>query len=534
MNKDLRPLQNKVKSISEVSSSRVTIILPNGKVISDSSFNFSKMENHIDRDEVKQAILGQVGEALRHSPTLGEDFLYIAVPLYSKSGELVGVLRNSVSVSNLQDSLSNLTRKVLIWSLLLLFVLTYFIYAQAKKISAPLELIKKHVEHFSLDELEESVLLGQSNTEEIDSLFRSVKKMSIQLRSQFVKISKQRNEMNAVFTSMIEGVITILPDLTVYHINRSALNLFDYPADNRIKGTPLSTIIENEEILNFAKKLLSHHNSLATEVKFGDKTLEIHGSMLDLDDNSLQGAVLVFDDITKMRELETHRTEFVANVSHELKTPLTVIQGYVETLKEEDIDDKETRLKFMTTIERHTIRLKAIVEDLLALSSLEKESSLGNLELAEVSIKKLLSNVIELCRPRAKAKNILIECNCVDAIIKVAPSLIEQAIMNLLDNAIKYGPENTEVSLLTYVEDDYITITVSDKGQGIAPHHLPRLFERFYSVDKARSRELGGSGLGLSIVKHIALSHGGEVDVKSEIGIGTQFIFKIPILLTNS
>jgi signal transduction histidine kinase len=426
-------LRVRTTQLALLSENRITVVLPNGKVIADSSYDPVKMENHAKRKEITDALKGKPSESMRFSPTLKEKHLYIAIPL-NFGNRIVGALRTSVSVEKIDISLMTLTKKLITWSFFLLIFLTYFIYNQAKKISTPLEEMKRHVESFassnSLINFKESIAITDSSTEEIASLIDAIKQMSNQLQVQFEKINRQTDE-------------------------------------------------------------------------------QIHV-------------------ISKMRELENHRKEFVANVSHELKTPLTAIQGFLETIKE-GVDDQETLDKFIDIILKHSLRLKNIIEDLLTLSSIERESEIGSLDMHSGYIQGVLENIISLSDYKAQKKGIKISLSGSDHECQINIPLIEQAIINLLDNAIKYGPENSKISVTTSLSDSFIQINVSDQGQGIDKIHHERLFERFYSVDKARSRQLGGSGLGLSIVKHIVLSHGGNVKIKSEPPNGSSFIIELPL-----
>jgi two-component system phosphate regulon sensor histidine kinase PhoR len=525
---EFKSLQGRIKEIAKKSKNRVTIILPSGKVIADSSFDIKKMENHLKRAEISEALKGEVGKSIRFSPTLKENHLYVAIPIKYKT-RIIGVLRNAVSVDKLQTELYELTKKVILWSILLLILLTYFIYYQAKRISSPLEEIKKQVDVVASGNFQEKIILTEASSEEVSSLSISVQKMSETLQGQFQKINKQKNEQLAVFGSMLEGVITIYPDISIYHINKAALNLFSFQINGAIKGTPLRDVVKSERIFQMATKLLEDHKTVDNEFEYqSGRVLNVHGTILESEQTGMLGAVLVFNDITKMRELENHRKDFVANVSHELKTPLTAIQGYLETIREESLD-KKTLDKFLSIINKHSMRLKSIIEDLLDLSSIEKESEVGGLKLEKQMILPLINNVVSLCSERYIKKNINIVISGEDYKVKINPPLIEQALINLIENAVKYGPEDSTVTIELQKSNSILEIRVIDRGQGIPSEHHGRLFERFYSVDKARSRELGGSGLGLSIVKHIAISHGGNVRVESEIGKSSTFIVELPL-----
>lgn len=530
MAKKFLTLQKEIKLLSLKSENRISVILPSGKIIADSSYNASKMENHKDRQEVAQALDGKTGHSIRFSLTSKKKQLFIALPL-SDGTQIIGILRNSVPINQLQTSLYLLTKNIMYWSFVLLLMLTYFIYFQAKKISLPLEEMRKQVDHFSGGNFQHQIEMRETATEEISSLYSAIHKMSTELQTQLQKINKQKNEQLAVFTSMLEGVITIHPDMTIYHINKAALDLFNYiPGEIPIKGTPLKEVVKSERIFSMTETLFEDHKNIVNEFEYKSGiVLNVHGTILRSDETGMLGAVLVFNDITKMRELESHRKQFVANVSHELKTPLTAILGYLETIMDGDIDDKATLNKFLDIIHKHSKRLKTIIEDLLSLSSIERESEIGGLKLEQLNIIPVIENAISLCQDKAKSKGVNIILEGANELAKINLPLLEQAIINLIDNAIKYGPQDSTVNVSLSKNDKTLSITVIDKGSGIPQQHHDRLFERFYSVDKARSRELGGSGLGLSIVKHIALSHGGNVRVESKINHGSSFIFELPL-----
>lgn len=525
-------LAKSVQRLGKIAKSRITVILPNGLVVADSSFNPIEMENHATREEVASALQGEIGEASRFSPTLEENFLYVAIPL-KENGEIKGVLRNAVTKSKLEASLSNLTEKVIIWSFVLLIILTYFIYIQAKKISSPLEEIRHQVEILASGDFVTTLIPSSNQSAETYSLAKSIKSMGDKIQQQFEKINNQKNEQLAVFASMLEGVITITPDMTVYHINESALKLFGAGLEKSVRGIDLKELVKSAKIVESSRNLLESHIPFSIEVKTSSGLiLDVHGAPLKPTSTNRLGAVLVFNDVTKIRNLEAHRREFVANVSHELKTPLTAIQGYLETLSGDILEDKKTVEKFLTIINKHAVRLKTIVEDLLALSSIEKEEGRLSIEMSRVSADQLISNVISLCSDKASRKGVNLVFKQSGIHLSANVQLMEQALINLVDNAISYSREGDEIvlkcELVESLKDTSCLFSVRDNGIGIAKEHHERLFERFYSVDKARSRELGGSGLGLSIVKHIALTHGGNVRVESEVGVGSEFIIAVP------
>lgn len=518
------------KSLSQKSDSRITIVNSNGEVLADSHNPISQMDNHQLRPEIKSALAGTPGNSIRLSDTENQKYLYVALPL-TVNGKVIGAIRNSISLSKIEKSLYDITQNIIFWSAILFIFMGIVIYVQSKKISAPLEELNDRINKFALENFDESVDINITDTTtEVTTLFSTLNSMSEKITTQFEKINKQKNEQLAVFASMLEGVITIYPDLGINHINKAALKLFSYKPTKRIKGTPLFDVVNNDEIIFLAENLIKTQKQVDDEIELENGLiLNLHGTILESNNDGIRGAVLVFNDITKIRKLESHRKQFVANVSHELKTPLTAIQGYLETVQDEQLDDINTIKRFLKIINKHSIRLKTIIEDLLMLSSLDREANSGEVSLMVQNILPPLQNVISLCKDKADEKNIKIELFEQSIHLPLNAHLIEQALINLIDNAIKYSPQNSKVEIHLSLFKNNLRIEVKDQGAGIDPKHHERLFERFYSANKARSRELGGSGLGLSIVKNIILLHSGNIYIESEPGKGSSFFVELPL-----
>jgi two-component system phosphate regulon sensor histidine kinase PhoR len=330
---------------------------------------------------------------------------------------------------------------------------------------------------------------------------------------------------------MTEGVIAIDTEERIVSINQAAARLFEYePLD--CQGKSIQEIIRSPALQQFIRQALSSKIPSEEDITLfqnEERVIDVKGSPL-LDANQHQiGTLVVFHDVTQLRRLEDMRRDFVANVSHEIKTPLTAIKGFVETLQQGKVEKAQEKERFLGIIQKHVDRLNAIIEDLLALSRIEQEDENKEIEFEPVKISDVFQAAIQLCRPKADEKNIRINLNCEkQATANFDPTLIEQAVVNLLDNAIKFSDPGSTVQVESHHENDQIVIRVQDQGIGIAQKHLPRLFERFYRIDKARSRNMGGTGLGLAIVKHIAQAHGGYVMVESRLGEGSCFSIHLP------
>ncbi len=367
---------------------------------------------------------------------------------------------------------------------------------------------------------------------EVDALAEAMNGMADQLNNRIRTVTSQRNELEAVLTSMTEAVIAVDTDERIMSCNHAAEVLFGIDIAGA-QGRTIQEVIRNSRFHVFVKGILAGKGTPDddTVIQFPpDRSLQANGTLLgDSSDRSI-GALVVLNDITRLKALETIRRDFVANVSHELKTPITSIKGFVETLRDGASDDPDSARRFLDIILKHADRLNAIIDDLLSLSRVEQEAESDAMRFEPVPMIDTLQSAIGMCDRKARGKNISIDLDCpADLIVTINAALIEQAVVNLLDNAIKYSHPESRVRVAAKAEQGESVITVEDSGIGIPEKDLPRIFERFYRVDKARSREMGGTGLGLAIVKHIVNAHGGSVEAASAPGKGSVFFIRIPL-----
>jgi len=342
---------------------------------------------------------------------------------------------------------------------------------------------------------------------------------------------RQRNELEAVLANMVEAVITVDQDERIIRCNTAAAKLFGI-APEQISVRSIQEMIRNASIQRFVKKTFEaegpHEDVLVLNFE-QEQFLHVHGALLQREQGQSPEALFVFHDITRLKQLENIRREFVANVSHELRTPITSIVGFVETLQDGAIHDPENAKKFLKIIEKNAQRLNSIITDLLTLSRIEQGNEQEQIVLRRVRLKDVLESVILVCENRAEEHQVQLHLECPAGLWgNVNAPLLEQAIVNLVDNAIKYSDPGSSILLKAETKGQEMRIAVQDSGCGIPPEHLPRLFERFYRVDKARSRKLGGTGLGLAIVKHITNVHQGRVEVESTPGAGSAFSIILP------
>jgi two-component system phosphate regulon sensor histidine kinase PhoR len=353
--------------------------------------------------------------------------------------------------------------------------------------------------------------------------------MSEELENKIRIISEDKDKMKVILSSIIEGIIAIDKEGRIILFNHALGNMIDYSFD-RVLGKFHWEIIRNNQLNELLKETLQKGQTLTREIiLFSPQEKIFHASANPLTEkNKIWGAVVVLNDITEIKKLEKMRSEFVANVSHELRTPLTSIQGFVETLKEGVMDDPKKARYFLTIIERQSNRLNTLIEDLLQLSRIESQEILMNFQ--SVNLKELVDQITLEFKGKIedKKQHLKVDISPRLPLLKVDSEQIATVLRNLLDNAIKYTPNRGEISISALKKAENIYIEVADNGIGISAEHLPRLFERFYRVDKDRSRKLGETGLGLAIVKHIVQAHGGTVGVDSGLGKGSKFFFTLP------
>lgn len=511
------------------SSARITVVLPDGTVAGDSDEDPAVMENHAERPEIAQALRGERGVSVRHSGTLGTGMLYVAVPVVSE-GRVVGVLRASAQTAGIGAALRGLYLRSAVSGAFVMLAAGLVGFLLVRRIAKPISALHAAAERYARGELEFRVSIDRPG--ELRSLAETLNDMAGQLRRRIQTVTSQRNELDGILSSMSEAVFLLDGALQVRRMNTAARRLFGKSAEP-VAGRPLLEICRNTDLQSFAERTLESGGPLEESLTvYGTPPvhLQAHGTVLAGESGPNEGVLLVLADVSRLVRLEGVRRDFVANVSHELRTPVTSIMGFIETLREGAADDPGTRERFLSIIGRHAERLQAIMDDLLTLARLE-QGGREAVRMEPCRVEALVHEVLELCGPAAEAKEISIVTSVPDEPLEVRANavLLEQAVMNLVDNAIKYSEPGTAVEVSVKPADGTLEIAVRDRGCGIPARDLPRIFERFYRVDKARSRTLGGTGLGLAIVKHIALVHRGEATVESVLGEGSTFTIRLPM-----
>lgn len=517
-----------VKDLGASSSTRITVIGPNGKVVADSEENPADMENHGNRPEFKDAFEKGIGSSLRFSNTLGQRMMYLALPI-KEQGKILAIVRTSVPVVAVDEKIRELNDKIILSAIIVAICAAVITFIVSGRVSRPIRQMKETARQFALGQLDLRVPMPKQA--ELTELAKALNEMARQLQDRIQTITEHRNELKAILSSMVEGVVAFDSDGRIVNINEAAADFLSTDT-GAARGCSIEEVIRNTEFQEFVKNILNEERTGQTDIVLSgreERVVRLEGANLTDDKGKKSGAVVVISDLTRMRRLEDVRRDFVANVSHELRTPITSIKGFVETLLEGAVRNPQQAERFLRIIARHSDRLNAIVEDLLSLSNLEDGSEKRKILFEKASVKRVLDSVVATSAPRAEEKNITVELDCQENIeAKINTVLVEQAVLNLVDNAIKYSEPAGKVQIRAYRTNKTIVISVRDYGCGISKVHQSRIFERFYVVDKSRSRKLGGTGLGLAIVKHIAEVHGGRVTIESTPGVGSTFLLHLP------
>tara|TARA_A100001037_G_scaffold134633_1_gene122027 strand:- start:308 stop:1546 length:1239 start_codon:yes stop_codon:yes gene_type:complete len=411
--------------------------------------------------------------------------------------------------------------------LFFVFIVTLLInFIISKNIANPLEGMVYTAERFSKEDFSNKI--KPSKIYEINSLAKSLNLMAEKLNERIRAITIQKNENDAILISMSEGVIATNRLSEIIKVNDYLVKLFDLK-DNII-GFDVRTIIRNQQFLDFYNQLINISDSSKKIEQVIDginkRKILCSGTALKDQEGNFIGNVIIVNDITKIKSLEKIRKDFVANVSHELKTPLTALKGYVETLK--TVDNEKDKLHFLNILEKHTSRMNLIINDLLELSKLE-ESSESIISKKEINILDLINDTVNQSEHLISKKQVGVNIKCSKGIsFNLNERLMQEALANLLNNAIQYSQKKSSIKINGFIEKDYLNISVQDSGIGFEKSQFHNIFKRFYRIDSSRSKDTGGTGLGLSIVKHIIRLHNGSVEVESEIGLGSKFTLIIP------
>ena len=508
---------------------RITVVLPDGTVVADSAVGAAGvpgMENHALHPEIRDALSGTTGLSLRRSITVREEQRYAALPI-SIGGSIVGAARASVPVATLTRRLWQIT--AIIWgtglfALLLILGGAAFV---ARKVTDPLSEIQAAAKEMGAGNLARRARVRTED--EFQMVANAMNRMASHLAGTIGQLDAGKVRLETLLANLDDGVIVIAADRSVRMMNREAGKIFD-ASGTMGAGRPYPEVIRHPQALAFIDGWIQGEEpeprDLAIVTRKGSRTVRCSGTTVRYPGESAADVLLTLRDVTEERRLAQVKSDFVSNASHELRTPLTNIRGYLEAIQDAVREGAKPEASFVDVALGNALRMERLIDDLLELS--RAESGAAPLKEEETSLSSFLSRVADPHRISAKqtGKTMVVEAG--DGALRADLRKLALALSNLVDNALKYGKEGGRVTISGRIEGDACLLEVADDGPGISPEHLPRIFERFYRVDRGRSRELGGTGLGLSITKHIVESHGGSIRVESRLGVGTRFTIRFP------
>ena len=526
---DYEEIRSTVSNVAQDSSMRITVVDGSGMVLADSHENPMAMNNHLRRPEIQLAYTNGLGSSERYSFTLGKNYRYLAVPIYARQ-QLAGFARVAKSSDDLRSEISLEIKVLLRNSAVVAFAILLLAFYLASRQASKVAELTAVAEEISKGNFERRIPEG--NDLGLKKMAEAINQMARSSAQGVTEVIADRNRLTTIFTCMVEGVIDVDMDQKVLHINEAAARLLSVNEKECI-GHPIWQGIRSQEILNALDEAIRNRSVIKTQMRLNRESdpliIDIYAASLSDDQGLPIGAVLVLHDITEIKKLERVRTDFVANASHELKTPITAIRGLTETILDDEEVDKETVIHFTNRVHAQSLRLSQLVGDLLTISRLENGQNekdydkINFIDLVRQSVKAAQTSAEE------KGHTLVTELPDTELPLYADRQNMSQLIDNLIDNAIKYTEEPGTITVRLKKEGSWALLEVQDTGLGVSPQYQQRVFERFYRVDKARSQSLGGTGLGLSIVKNIAEKHGGSVSVESQLGSGSTFTFRLPL-----
>jgi len=521
INNNIDSLKSKVNNLGEQTNTRITIIDTLGVVLADSKRDPKTMENHLHRQEIHDVLVKKKTiSILRYSTTLQKEMLYVAMPINDINNNLIAVSRIAIFLSDIDNLNFIIFRDIIKITLFILFITIALIIIIASNITKPIKELTKASRKIALGDFDINIIT--KTNDEIRELGIYFNQMTYKLKKLFNELIAQKKSYTALISSIMEGILVINFKGEILLTNKAFNDIFNISG---IEGKEYKEVLKINEIKEIIDEVILYKKIIKKEISFNNRTYLI-SSNLTKSNNEIIFIIYDFTDLSNINQL---KKDFIVNVSHELRTPLTAIKGYIETI-EDDVEGET--LKYVEIIRKHTDRLINIVQDLLTLSELENATN--TIQLSKTDINIILYNVTKLLEPKAKEKNIKLICQVEEGFpkVKIDPFKMEQVFINLIDNSIKYTSSGF-VKVDIFQRDEFAYFEISDTGSGIPKEHHSRIFERFYTIDKSRSRKVGGTGLGLSIVKHIILLHNGEIYIDSNYTNGTKFVIKLPLKISN-
>jgi two-component system phosphate regulon sensor histidine kinase PhoR len=521
-----RKTSNQLEQVAKISNSRVTLIDAQGKVFADSEKDIANLENHFNRPEVQEARLRGTGKSVRFSNSLGIDMLYVAVTIQD-GARTTGYVRLARPLHDVQNEIDKVYQYILlslfIVAIISLMIALFFSY----RLAAPIRSMEKFTERLRQGKQVGTIILDTAD--ETKKLADNINFLVEELKSKIRIANEEKSKLMTAFTSMNEGVLITNEQDLIEFISPVLSNMLAIQYGD-VNGKTLMEAFRSVDLQKAFLEFKETRVNVSREITMGT----VEPIILSVSISTVHGhpdeekTMIVFHDVTRLKKLEQIRVDFVANVTHEIKTPLTAIIGYLDTIKDGAINNIEETKRFIDIILKQAERLNRLVEDLLTISNIEMKETKLNFE--SVSLNAALTNVISLVEAKAKFKNITIQNDVRENIdqIKADKDKLTQIFVNVLDNAVKFTPESGNIVIKTDEAGAYTVVSISDTGIGVPKDEIQRLGERFYRVDRSRSRDLGGTGLGLSIVKHLMLAHEGRIEIESQLGRGTKVSLFFP------
>jgi two-component system phosphate regulon sensor histidine kinase PhoR len=525
-------IDDKIKEISTATDLRITVIDPNGVVLADSWENPAIMEDHSQRPEVLAALSGNTGTVTRYSSTINQNMLYVSIPA-RLHGEILGVVRVASTLAHVESGFAKI-RSTLLAALLLTSLLAIVLSIRlARRYTAPLEEITNIARQIADGHLDKRAHIHTGD--ELELLAHTLNNLTSSLEDKINEIIAETRKLELILQHMDNAVILLDRYGKVTTANKTANNIFGITPS--MLGEHNIQVIGNSWLDRSAHQVIVKNESqtidLKTNIQGAKRVFQVFLAPITINEKDTTGVLCVFHDITTLQEMQERQADFVANASHELATPLTAIKGFAETLLDGALLDGELSLKFVNIIHTEAERMHRMIKELLQLAKLNSQEYRQQIKLEPTPLEPLLRLVTQELATNADRKHItiVIEPDLESLQVMAHPDWLKQALVNLVDNSIKYTPDNGTIYLAYWQEGHEISIMVKDTGIGIPASDLPLIFDRFYRVDRARARNnAGGTGLGLAIVKFIVEMHGGKINVKSDIHTGTTFIFTLPQL----
>ena len=511
------------KKLGKQIDARVTIIDLDGTVLGDSEKDPSVMENHAGRPEVRDALAKGVGESTRYSTTLGHKMMYVAVPIYSGS-EVLGIARVSLPLTAVESLVNRVRISVIAAMAIATLMVILAAWLITRTTTKPIRELTNASKRIASGELGQEITIGARD--EAGELARAFNQMSLKLREMVETISEDRSRLASILDNMADGVIMTDTEGKIVLVNRATEKIFQIRNESAL-GRPLIEAVRDHDVDEVLKSCLETGQERVAQFESSSSERFLRVIAVPITDGRMSGALLLFQDLTELRDLQTMRRELVGNISHEFRTPLAGIKAMVETLRDGAVNDKEIAKDFLVRIEGEVDRLTHMVAELTELSRIE--TGKAHLKLEPLNLNLLIDEVVTQLRPQAERQQLSISKEPAADLpsVHADKERIRQVIVNIIHNAIKFTHPGGRITVTTRRLDESVAVDITDTGIGIANDDLPRIFERFYKADRARSR--GGTGMGLAIAKHIVEAHGGNIWAESEEGKGSTFTFSLPL-----